>query len=153
MITELPHEEKWLELSNSTERWFFNALWKNNILQLWMALNRLIKGTNACEALLPFWTCSLIKMLNLKSTATGDPSAEQLSIKQTASILHQKYIALKHEDEYDQRGPHGIDIKGSFTSKSLDSQPRCFLVIYVIFMKCKSLYKFPKNFFFSLWIF
>lgn len=58
-------------------------------------------------------------MLNLKSTVTGDPSAERLSVKQTASGLHQKHIALKYEDEYKQRGPHGIDIKGSFTSKKV----------------------------------
>lgn len=40
-----------------------------------------------------------------------------------------------------QRGPHGIDIEGSFTSESLDSQPT-FLRSFC-FLKCKSLYKFP----------
>lgn len=63
--------------------------------------------------------------------------------------LWKTHITLKYKDEYDQRGPHGKDFKGSFTSKSLDSQPRCSLVIYVIlFVKCKSLYKFPIMFFF-----
>lgn len=75
--------------------------------------------------------------------------------------LLKSHIRLKHEDKHDQRGAHGIDFKGSFTSQSYIWIPRPDVswLFMLFFVKCKSLYKYPASFFFfffnffSFWYF
>lgn len=64
--------------------------------------------------------------------------------------LLKSHIRLKHEDKHDQRGAHGIDFKGSFTSQSYIWIPRPDVswLFMLFFVKCKSLYKYPASFFF-----
>lgn len=80
---------------------------------------------------------------------TGDPCAENLSIKR-----HQGLLKLhKYEDRYDQRGPCGTEIKGSFTSENLESPEQIslyYLCCFFYFVKCKSLYKSPSRIIFPL---